>query len=187
MSDTSWECCHSTGRIDKTPVCNRNLAESRTFLYWYAVLPWPWEHLCSTHQEPGSSPGGHAPTVSLRQTGVSSGSTDSLPSCVVAVNMLLSSYEKDTYNSTARRQRPRSHCRYSRLLWGHERCRCYPYRLARTAQAYPDRHPTQAPNKERQFIPRLKRRGLPCPVYVNLEWWRPRHWHKTCAHLPGSC
>jgi hypothetical protein len=31
----------------------------------HAVLPWPWEHLCSAHQEPNYSFGGPAPTVSL--------------------------------------------------------------------------------------------------------------------------
>ena len=39
----------------------------RNVWYGYAVLPWPWEHLCSTHQEPNCSFGGRCPNcLSLR-------------------------------------------------------------------------------------------------------------------------
>ncbi len=91
---------------------------------------------------------GNAPTVSLcgryarlpRMLGqnnrVPSGIMDSIAGCAVAVNMLLLSHEKDTYNHPIRRQRQRSDCRYPSLLWRHERCLCYSYCLAGIAETY---------------------------------------------------
>src|SRR2546428_3276676 len=53
--DTSRESKDSTGHSDKMPVLphrGRTLCEKGALLDAYAVLPWPWEPLCSTHQEP---------------------------------------------------------------------------------------------------------------------------------------
>ncbi len=63
--DTSWERCRSTGHSDKVPVCNQNLPEAERCSIWNAVLPWPWEHSCSAHQEPDNNSGGRVATVSL--------------------------------------------------------------------------------------------------------------------------
>jgi hypothetical protein len=63
-TDTSESC--DSGHHDKVPVCNQNLPEAERSVL-DAVLPWPWEHLCSTHQEPDSSSGGQCPNcLSLR-------------------------------------------------------------------------------------------------------------------------
>ncbi len=67
LTATSWERCRSTGCSDKTPVCNQNLPEAERCMNMYAVLPWPWEALTSTHQEPNYSFGGQCPNcLSLR-------------------------------------------------------------------------------------------------------------------------
>jgi hypothetical protein len=58
----------STWQHDKLPVLShrgtRYLRE-RNVRPMDAVLPWPWQALTCTHQEPNSSFGGHALTVSL--------------------------------------------------------------------------------------------------------------------------
>jgi len=45
------------GHHDKVPVQSHRgqwqTCEKGTLSAMYAVLPWPWERLCSTHQEPG--------------------------------------------------------------------------------------------------------------------------------------
>ena len=65
--DTSPRTIRGIGHHDKVPVCNQNLPEAERSRIWDAVLPWPWEHLCSTHQEPDNNSGGRVATVSLRR------------------------------------------------------------------------------------------------------------------------
>src|SRR6266851_4517927 len=66
LTDTSWECCHSTGASDKSPVLSQNLPEQeRSSLC--AVLSRPRVHLGTTHLEPDNNSGGRVATVSLRR------------------------------------------------------------------------------------------------------------------------
>ncbi len=125
-----------------------NPLRERSVLNMCAVLPWPQGTLIPVHQEPNYSFGGQCPNcLSLwaicpsaknawSDNRVPSGILDSIAGCAVAVNMLLLSHEKDTYNHPIRRQRQRSDCRYPSLLWRHERCRCYSYCLAGIAETY---------------------------------------------------
>ncbi len=66
--DTSPRTMRGIGHHDKVPVYNQNVPEAERCVYSLdAVLPWPWEHLCSTHQEPDNNSGGRVATVSLRR------------------------------------------------------------------------------------------------------------------------
>ncbi len=67
-SSTAISGAKTPGHHDKVPVCTQNLPEAeRCVSSLDAVLPWPWEALTSTHQEPDIASGGRVATVSLRR------------------------------------------------------------------------------------------------------------------------
>ena len=66
LTATSRQPEDCTGRSDKTPVLTQNLPNEERFPMC-AVLSWPREHFCSTHQEPDHNSGGRVATVSLRR------------------------------------------------------------------------------------------------------------------------
>ncbi len=128
-------------RQDTRPVPQRrtNHLRERNVKHMDAVLPWQSASLDARYQEPNCSFGGHALTVSLwkptlapnrivgyihspmgalgvSSTRVSSGSTDSIPSCVTHVNRVYCGHEQ-TNNGALYVTRQTTHRAYQGTLW----------------------------------------------------------------------
>ncbi len=84
------------------------------------------------------------------------GADGSIAGCRGVVNMLLYGHGKDTNNHTLRGAGPESDCCSQSVLWSFIRQRCYPVGIAGNgAGDLTAVHRTQAPNKERPFIPQM--------------------------------
>ena len=153
-----------------------------------AVLPWQSLSLDRCYQEPNSSFGGHALTVSLwkqmlapnrivgrgpmgapgvSSTRVSSGSKKSIAGCKEHVNMVCLQYA-ESQNHPFNGARQTSHCRYQGLLRTNLGQRgntvCFEQGMERGSTG----HSTSLQIKNAPFLPRHKWAGLPGAVLVKL-------------------
>jgi hypothetical protein len=89
------------------------------------------------------------------------------------VNMVCLRYaETQSKNHPIHGTRQRGDCCYQSILWADFRQRGHSFCLEQGVQRDTAVHPTQAPNKERRFIPRLKDAGFPARFPVT--WGTPQ-------------